>query len=123
MTCDSELFRVDSLTVDGEVLGIEDGSATIEGAAGFETEAALASVGDDATTRKRVPRIVKAKIFFKLGSSVEKFTKMCNVQIVMSNLHTGQRIRAGKCRFGKMGPIGAGPVDIEFNVLQPFQFL
>lgn len=36
MACDSELFRVDSFTVDGEEWAIEDGSATIEGAAGFE---------------------------------------------------------------------------------------
>jgi len=123
MACDSEIYRVDTFTVDGQVIGIEDGSATIEGAAGFETEAVLAATGDDATTRKRVPRLIACKILFLNSITPEQFSGMCNVQIVMTNLHTGQRVRAGKCRFKSMGKIGEGAVDLEFNALAPLQWL
>ncbi|MCW5300868.1 hypothetical protein DXT88_22100 [Herbaspirillum lusitanum] len=121
--CDSELFRVDSLTVDGDVLPIEDGSATLQGVADFETEAVLAGTGDDATTRKRVARVIKAKILFGVSVTPDQYTKVCNAQMVCTNLHTGQRVRAGKCRFKSMGEVGNGAVDIEFNVLQPYQWL
>ncbi len=123
MTCDSELFRVDTMTADGEVIDIEDSTVTIEGAAGFETEAVLGATGNDATTRKRVARVIKGKLFFKLGTTPEKFSKWCNVQVVLSNLHTGQRVRAGKCRFASLGEIGGGSVDFSLNVLQPLQWL
>jgi hypothetical protein len=123
MACDSEIYRVDTLTVDGEVIGIEDGTATIEGAARFETEAVLAPAGDDATTRKRVPCIIKTKILFKGDVEPTKFSNMCNVQIVLANLHTGRRVRAGKCRFQALGEIGAGTVDLSFNVLSSLQWL
>lgn len=121
--CDSEIYRVDTLTVDGDVIPIEDGSATLEGAAGFETEAVLAASGDDATTRKRVARVIKAKILFTVGVTPDKYSGVCNAQLVMTNLHTGQRVRAGKCRFKSMGEIGNGAVDIEFNALQAYQWL
>lgn len=123
MTCDSELFRVDSFTVNGEEWAIEDGSATIEGAAGFEREAALASNGPDKTTRKRVPRIVKAKLLFTGSKSPDEVSAICEAQIVMTNLHTGRRVRAGKCSFMSMGEIGNGPVDIQFVCLVPYQWL
>ncbi|WP_211452622.1 hypothetical protein [Collimonas antrihumi] len=121
--CNSELFRVDTLTIDGESIAIEDSSATIEGAMGFETEVVPASVGDDGTSRKRVPRVIKAKLLFMGGVTPDKFAQICEAQIVLTNLHTGKRVRAGKCRIKSMGEIGNGSVDIDFNCLSPFQWL
>ncbi|MCG5260380.1 hypothetical protein EM868_00235 [Cupriavidus gilardii] len=123
MACESELYRVDSFTVDGEEWPIEDGSATIEGAAGFEREAALSASGPDFTTRKRVPRIIKAKLQFNGSKTPDQVSAVCEAQIVMTNLHTGRRCRAGKCSFRSMGEIGTGPVDIEFVALTPLQWL
>ena len=123
MSCDSELFRVDSFTVDGEEWAIEDGSATIEGAAGFEREGALAANGPDFSTRKRVPRIIKAKLLFTGSKNPDDISAVCGAQIVMTNLHTGRRVRAGKCSFMSMGEVGTGAVDIQFQCLVPFQWL
>lgn len=123
MACDSELFRVDSFTVDGEEWAIEDGSATIEGAAGFEREAALAANGQDYTTRKRVQRVIKTKLLFTGSRDPQSISAICEAQIVMTNLHTGRRCRAGKCTFMSMGEVGNGPVYIQFIALTPFQWL
>ncbi|VVD68286.1 MULTISPECIES: hypothetical protein [Pandoraea] len=123
MACDSELFRVDSFTVDGEEWAIEDGSATIEGAAGFEREAALAANGPDFTTRKRVARVIKAKLLFTGSRNPDTISQICEAQIVMTNLHTGRRVRAGKCSFMSMGEVGTGAVDIQFAVLTALQWL
>ncbi|CAN2529499.1 MULTISPECIES: hypothetical protein [pseudomallei group] len=114
---------MDSFTVDGEEWAIEDGSATIEGAAGFEREAALAANGPDYTTRKRVPRVIKAKLLFTGSRDPASISAICEAQIVMTNLHTGRRCRAGKCTFKSMGEIGNGPADVEFIALTALQWL
>lgn len=123
MACESELYRVDSFTADGIEWPIEDGSATIEGAAGFEREAALAANGSDYVTRKRVARVIKTKLLFTGAQDPSAISAICEAQIVLKNLHTGRRCRAGKCSFRSMGEIGNGPVDIEFVALTPLQWL
>ncbi|MCO8324275.1 hypothetical protein ABEG10_07220 [Burkholderia cenocepacia] len=123
MACDSELFRVDSFTVDGEEWPFTDDSATIEGAAGFERDVSPSSNGQDYTTRKRVQRLIKMKLQFTGAKTPDDVSKVCEAQIVMTNLHTGRRVRAGKCSFMSMGEIGTGPVDVQFAVLTPFQWL
>ncbi|AJY64537.1 hypothetical protein [Burkholderia glumae] len=123
MACDSEIFRVDSLTVDGEEWAIEDGSATVEGAAGFEREATLATNGQDYTTRKRVARVIKTKLLFTGSLEPESISSIREAQIVMTNLRTGRRCRAGKCTFKSMGEVGNGPVSIEFIALTALQWL
>ena len=123
MSCENEIFRIDTIMVDGDTIRFEDGTGTIEGAAGFETEAVLAATGDDATMRKRVARILKCKILFVDATTPEQFSKVCDAQIVMTNTHTGKRVRAGKCRFKSLGEIGGGSVELEFNVLSALQWL
>lgn len=118
-----EQYRVDTMTLDGEGLNLEDGTATIDGAAGFERDPVLAAYGDDSTTRKRVARTIKTKLFTETGFDPQNFSKVRNAQIVMTNLQTGQRVRAGKCAFQSLGTIGEGTVEVTFVVLSNLQFL
>jgi hypothetical protein len=123
MPCTDEIFSVDSMTVNGEEQSIESGTATITGAAGFENEAALAASGTDAAIRKRVERNINANILFTEKVTPGKYTAMCNVQVVLTNKHTGQRVRAGNCRFKSLGDIGSKTVELSLIALTEFQWL
>jgi len=123
MACDSELYKIDSIRIDGIDIPFEDGSATIEGAAGFQSEVVASASGPDFTRRTRVARIIRCKLQFGPATTPEQFSGVCGAQIVLTNLHTGRRVRAGKCNFGSMGDIGSGSVDLTFNCLTPLQWL
>lgn len=123
MTCDNALFVVDSITVDGENIPIEQSTARIEGAARYESEVVPSGIGPDFTKRKRVATKIKAKVLFGPGFDPTLLTQACGAQIVLTDTHTGRRCRAGNCNFGSMGEIGDGSVDMTWNVLTPLQWL
>lgn len=119
----NEIYKVDSMTVNGEELRIEDGTATVTGAAGFETDAALAATGDDAVIRKRVERVIKANLLFTEDVTPEKFTSIRNAQVVLTNTSTGQRSRYGNCSFKSLGEIGSKTVELSLTALRQPQWL
>jgi hypothetical protein len=123
MTCDNSLFKVDSLTVDGVALAIEDGSATIEGVARYTNETVVSASGADFTKRKRVPTMINARIQFGPKVNPDDLAKICGAQIVLRDQHAPRRAVANKCSFASMGRVGDGAVDISFNVLEPIQWL
>jgi hypothetical protein len=122
---DETLFHVDVLTAAGKALGIEDGSATIQGALGFANTTVPNSNPNaaDGQRRARVARSIAAKILFKPGVNVADFAKMKNIQITLRDLQSGRRCMANNCSIATMGDIGSGTVDIVFNVLEPYQWL
>ncbi len=122
---DETLFHVDVLTAAGKAVGIEDGSATIQGALGFANTTVPNSNPNaaDGQRRSRVPRSIAAKILFKPGVNVADFAKMKKIQITLRDLQSGRRCMANNCSIATMGDIGSGTVDIVFNVLEPFQWL
>jgi hypothetical protein len=122
---DETLFHVDVMTVSGKPIGIEDGSATIQGALGFANTTVPNSNPNapDGQRRSRVPRSIAAKIMFKPGVNVADIGAWKNVQITLRDLQSGRRVMANNCSIATLGEIGNGTVDIVFNVLEPFQWL
>lgn len=119
-----QLFKIDTIVADGIALPIEDGGCTIEGAAGWEHTAVLASIGDDATSRKRIPRMLNAKVLFTNAYTPEQFSAMKDIQITVRDTQASKRGVAPACTFAKLGALGGGgPVDITFNLLSPIQWL
>jgi hypothetical protein len=122
---DETLFHVDVLTVGGKPIGIEDGTATIQGALGFANTTVPNSNANsaDGQRRARVPRSITAKIMFKPGVNVSDFAGMKKVRIALMALQSRRRVMAPNCSIATMGDVGSGTVDIVFNVLEPFQWL
>jgi hypothetical protein len=119
----SALFKIDIIMVDGKALAFEDASAMIDGVAGFENETVLAASGDDGTLRKRVPRLMKAKILFNDLVDPQALARTSGVQIVLRDSNSGRKCVANTCVFKSMGSVGNGAVDIEFNLLSPLQWV
>lgn len=119
----NQLFKIDVIVVNGAALAFEDGSGTLSGAAGFENEVVVSASGDDFTRRKRVPRLFKAKIQFGEKAQPSEYAKMTNVQITARDQQSGRRVLMPNCSFGALGDVGAGSVDLTFNVLAEPQWL
>lgn len=123
MANDRAIFLVDTLMVDGKALGFEDASAMIEGVAGFENQSVLAASGDDATLRKRVARVLKAKVLFVKTVDPQALAKASGIQIALRDSNSGRKCIANNCVFKSMGSVGNGAVDVEFNLLAPLQWV
>jgi len=95
----------------------------ISGAAGFENEVVVSASGDDFTRRKRVPRLLKAKIQFGEKTQPSDYTKLNNMQITARDQQSGRRVLMPNCSFGALGDVGAGSVDLTFNILADPQWL
>jgi hypothetical protein len=122
---DETLFHVDVMTVVGTPIGVEDGSATIQGALGWANSTVPNSNanGADGQKRARVPRSIAARILFKPSVNVNEIASWKKVQITLRDLQSGRRVMANNCSIATLGEIGTGPVDIVFNVLEPFQWM
>ena len=119
-----ELFKIDTIVADGVALAFEDGSASLEGAVGWEATAVLAGSGDDAVSRKRVPRMLKAKLLFKEAVDPAAFGQQKDIQISMRDSQSGRRAVAPHCAFASLGAVGAGSsVDVSYVLLSPLQWL
>lgn len=123
MAGENQLFKIDTVIVDGKALAIEDGSATISGVAGFENETKVSASGDDFVLRKRVPRVMKAKLQFGPAVNPADFAKMSGIQIRLQDGFSGRKCLATNCVFKSLGEVGAGSADIEFNLLSDLQWL
>jgi hypothetical protein len=123
MSNDYSNFKVDSLKVGGVGWAIEDGSATIEGAARVTTSVVPSSDGPDFTKRSRVPTSINARIQFGPGIVPSDLAGMSGIQIVLQDKAAPRRCVANNCVFASMGRIGDGPVDVSFHVLEPLQWL
>lgn len=123
MAGENQLVHIDVIIVDGQAIAFEDSSGTISGAAGFENDVKMSASGDDFSSRKRVPRGLKAKLQFGPTTDPATFAKMSGVAIAMRDSFTGRKCLAPKCNFKSMGEIGGGTVDIEFNLLSELQWL
>jgi hypothetical protein len=123
MAGDNQLFHIDTIIADGQVLAFEDSSGSIEGAAGFENEAKFSASGDDFVLRKRVARMLKAKLQWGPTADPKTFANMSNIQIAMRDSFTGRKCLAPKATFQSLGAIGAGTVDIAFILNAELQWL
>jgi hypothetical protein len=120
---DSSLFHVDVIVVDGQALAFEDSSGMISGAAGFENEAKLSASGPDYTLRKRVARVLKAKLQYTGAVTPDQFAAMKDVQIALRDTVSGRKCVADGASFKSLGDVGSGVVDVEFNLLQALKWL
>lgn len=120
---DQSLFRVDSITVNGQALAIVDSSASITGVAGFSSTPVVSASGPDFESHAREPRTITAQIQFGPKVNPDDLTKIQGARIVLKDTKGPRRCLATNCSFGRMGNVGGGPVDITFNVLEPYQWL
>ena len=112
--CEHSLFHVDELIVDGIKIAIEESSATVSGLAGFENEVVVTAGNDmDALKRKKVPRVIKAKLVLKDLKQIEALSMTCSAQVSLRDMHSGQRILFTTASFMKIGDVGAGSMDLE----------
>lgn len=118
-----ELFKIDTVVADGVSIPIEDGSGSLVGAAGFENEIVPSASGDDFTRRRRVPRQLRCRIQFGPTVNPDAFAAMKDIQITVRDQASGRRALAPRCSFASMGEIGAGPVDVAWNLLAALQWL
>ena len=121
--CDNSLFHVDVLAIDGVPIAIEESSATITGLAGYENEVSVSATGPDAVKRKKVGRMIKAKLQLKNLKDIKLLSETCSAQITLRDTHSGQRVMFAQAAFAKLGDVGQGSVDIEFIGVSPPQYL
>lgn len=120
---DEFLFHIDTISVSGAPLAFEDGTGSLTGAARFENETVPSATGPDYAKRKRVPTTLKCKLQFGPNSDPQSFANVAGAQIAARDSKTGRRALMNNCAFASMGEIGAGSVDITFNVLSGVQWL
>ena len=112
--CDNSVFHIDELVVDGIPIKIEESSATVSGLAGFENEIVVtAGDDDDAVSRKKVARIIKAKAVINDPAVIEGWSMYCNASLTLRDTHSGKRIHFSKASFMKLGDVGGKSVDFE----------
>lgn len=120
----TQLLKFDTIVADGVAIAFEDSSATLEGAAGWENTVVPSASGDDFTSRKRTPRMLRAKIQFGNTQDPAAWAAMKDIQITARDSQSGRRCLMTKCTFGSLGAVGAGgSVDITFGVLSAPQWL
>lgn len=120
---DNMLFHIDNILIDGAPIAFEDGSGTLTGAARFENEVVPSGTGDDFSKRKRVPTTFKCKLQFGPLVDPQGYADIVGAQIAARDQKSGRRALLPNCSFASMGEIGAGSVDVTFNVLSPIQWL
>lgn len=118
-----QLFKIDTIVADGQVLAFEDATGTVSGAAGFENKNTLSASGDDYVVRTRVARVLKAKLQWGAELDPQRFSRMSGVQITMRDTVSQRKCIANNCSFGSLGDIGAGTVEVSFNLLSELQWL
>lgn len=124
MAGETQLLKFDTIVADGVAIPFEDGSGTLEGAARWENTVVPSASGDDFTSRKRVPTMLKSKILFGNTQDPAKWAAMRDIQITARDTVSGRRCVMPRCSFSSMGAIGGGgSVDIAFNVLSAVQWL
>lgn len=123
MSKECQSLLIDTIIINGVPLAIEASTARIEGAAGFEREGQPSGTGKDFTKRKRVSRIIKAKIQFGPGTDPNEIAGAMGVQLAGKDIQTNRRVVADDCDFSKMGEIGDGSVDVEWIACSPLKWL
>lgn len=123
MAGEKSLFHIDELVIDGNPIAIEDSTAQITGAARWENTVVPSGSGDDYTSRKRVPTTVTFKLQFGANEAIDDFAFVSDSQVVCRDKVNLKRALMPRCSFASMGVIGAGSVDVTFNVLAPIQWI
>lgn len=123
MAGEKSLFHIDEFVIDGDPQPFEDGTATITGAARWENTVVPSGQGDDYQSRKRVPCTAKFKLQLGGAEQIVNYATITDAQIACRDKVNGKRALMPRCSFASMGEVGAGSVDVTFNVLAPIQWL
>lgn len=124
MAGENQLLKFDTIVADGVAIAFEDGSGSLEGAARWENNVVPSASGDDFTSRKRVPTMLRAKIQFGNTQDPAAWAAMQDIQITARDTLSGRRCLLTRCTFGSMGAVGGGgSVDMMFGVLSTPQWL
>ena len=116
-------FKIDTIIIAGNAVAFEDSSGMVEGATGFENETVLAASGDDSTLRKRVARVLKAKLSTRKGFDPQSLSDVADIQIAMRDQFTNRKCVVNVCTFKSLGEVGNGACEVQFNLLSELQWL
>jgi len=114
----STMYKVTSVTSNGKALRIVDGSATMDGAAGWKSDVSLSATGPDAEVFSRVPRVLNMEIQFTPDVTVDQIRNIRNARVVLEDKNSPRRQICPNCSFASMGTLGRGPVPLVLNVLE-----
>lgn len=117
------LFKVDSITVDGQAIAFVDGTARINGVAGYTSNVVPSGNGPDKEMHQRVARTIELELQFDRTVNPADLQKINGARVVLKDSRGPRRCLAPNCSFGSMGPVGGGQVQFTLNVLEEFQWL
>lgn len=114
----STLFKVTSLTSNGQAQRIVDSSVTMDGALGWKSDVSVSANGADGEIYSRVPRTISGEMQFAPDVTVEKIRAMRNVRLVLEDRFSPRRVICPNCSIASLGTLGRGPVPVVWNVLE-----
>ena len=117
---DYSLFTVESLTIDGVALPIVSSSVRLSGYISHEGTVVPSGSGPDFETHARVPRTIAGQIQFGPKVTRAQLLAINGARVVLSDSRGPRRVLAPNCSLGRVGELGAGPVDFTLNVLEDF---
>lgn len=117
------LFKVDSITINGQALAFVDGTARISGAAGYTSSVVPSGSGPDKQMHQRVARTIDLELQFDRSVDPAELAKIDGARIVLKDSRGPRRCLAPNCSFGSLGAIGGGQTQMTMNVLEPLQWL
>ena len=114
------LFKVTSITVNGVAIAIADNSVRVTGLKDHESSVVPSGTGADYETHTRVPRTISGQIQFGPNVKVSDLD-VSDARIVLKDSKGPRRILAPNCTLARFGEAGGCPVDVMWNVLEPFE--
>lgn len=120
---ENSLFKVDSITANGQAWAFVDGTARINGAAGYTSNVVPSGTGSDFEMHQRVPRTIELELQFGRNVDPAELAKLQGARLVLKDSRGPRRCIATNCSFGSLGAIGGGQVQMTVNVLDPYQWV
>lgn len=117
------LFKVDSITIGGIPLAFVDGTARINGVAGYTSAVVPSGTGPDKEMHQRVPRTIEFDLQFDRSVNPAELAKINGARVVLKDSRGPRRCLAPNCSFGSLGPVGGGQAQFTLNVLEEYQWL
>lgn len=120
---ENSLFKVDSITINGEGIAFVDGTAIINGAGDYTSTPVPSGNGPDFEQHARVGRTIELDIQFGRSVNPDDLKKINGARVVMKDSRGPRRCLANNCSYGSLGALGGTSTKLVLNVLEPYQWL
>ena len=124
MANDCLQLEIDEVYINGILENIEEGSASIENASGWENEGVASASGDHGTRRKRVVPVLKYKRLTDASFNPTAYGSLDLAEIAVRDKRTQRRGRISRATFGSYGELGGKDnPEIKWILNSPVQWL